>query len=125
MEVTNTTVPTRLKKYNPNWYTVAAVATALQLSVDNDIEAKALPKARCIDFRDLSKVGSVPSTSTVLIFDNKNLEAASVNTVLSANDTEDQEEFTDVAIKPRYVKEFKIKVATIKIQKALPKIFVD
>lgn len=125
MEVTNTTVPTRLKKYNPNWYTVAAVATALQLSVDNDIEAKAVPKARCIDFRDLSTAGSIPSTSTVIAFDNKNFFEASANTVLSFNGPEDQDDVTDVAIKPRYVKEFKIKVATIKIDKSLPKIFVD
>lgn len=124
MEVTNTTAPTRLTKYNYNWYTVAAVATALQMSVDNDIEAKSLTKARCIDVRDFSTVGSIPSTSTVLAFDSKNFEA-SVNTVLSANDIEDQDDFTDVAIKPRYVKQFKIKVATIKIDKSLPKIFVD
>ena len=124
MEVTNTTVPTRLKKYNYNWYTVAAVATALQISIDNDIEAKSLTKARCIDFRDFSTAGSIPPTSTALAFDNKNFEA-SVITVLSSNGIDDQDDFTDVAIKPRYVKEFKIKVATIRIDKSLPKIFVD
>ena len=39
MEVTNTTVPTRLKKYNPNWYTVAAVATAQNVNVQLVIDA--------------------------------------------------------------------------------------
>jgi hypothetical protein len=124
MELTNTTVPTRLKKYNYNWYTLAAVATALQISVDNDIEANSMTKAKCFDFRDFSTAGSIPQTSTVLVFDNKNFEA-SVNTVLSSNVIEDQDDFADVAIKPRYVKEFKIKVARIKIDKSLPKIFVD
>ena len=59
----------------------------------------------------------------MLAFDNRNFEAT-VNTVL-ATDIEEDHDFVDIAIKPKYVKEFKIKVATLKIDKSLPTIFAD
>lgn len=124
MEVPNTAIPTRLKKSNSNWYAVAAVATAFQLSVDSDVEAKAFMKTRCIDFKNFSKAGSPSSTSTVLVFDTMNYEVPA-NTVFPANDIEERDDLTDIAIKPRYVKEFKIKVARLKIDRSTPKIFVD
>ena len=124
MKVPNTAIPTRLKKSNPNWYAVAAVATALQLSADNDVEAKALMKARCIDFKNFSKAGSPSSTSTVLVEDPINYEIPA-NTILLANDIEERDDLTDLAIKPQYLKEFKIKVAKLKIDRSTPKIFVD
>jgi hypothetical protein len=121
----NTTVPTRLKKYKHNWYAVAAVATAFQLSVDNNAETKAIIKDSHIDFREPFAVGSIPSTSTVIELEYKNLFEATSNTVHSLNVTMDEDYTMDIAIKPRYVNEFKIKVAKLKIDKSLPKIFAD
>lgn len=126
MKTRNTSVPTRYKKYQYNWYAVAAVATALQMSVGFEEDISTSAESTLVNIDDIIRRGSPnPSTTAFTPFDQSDLRA-SVSTTLVTNDAEeDFDDIEDFAIKPKYVKEFKIKVGSLKIDKSLPKIFVD
>ncbi len=123
MRPRNTSIPTRYRKHQPNWYALAAVATALQLSVEfeDDICKFRLNNSVDID-EEMDRNEANHSTTTVRPFDIL-YSPLSVSTMLAENESE--EDFEDVTVKPKYVKEFKIKVGSLKIDRSAPKIFVD
>lgn len=123
--------PTRLKWYNHNLYAIAAVATALQMSMDSEAETavKAVPfgynQVICDDeVKDLIKGNSIAPVSTAMVsFNSQSVQMLS-NASTVGNEVDD-DLVSDFAVKPKYIREFKIRVGKLKLDRSLPKIFVD
>ena len=110
-------IATRLKiqKY-PSLYALAFVTTSLQVQA-NALELKEPKLLRTpVDFANRTP-------STKLLNDSFLLFSKNVDTTLEKDDLEDFD--NDILIKPNYVKEFKIKVKVLRVEKSLPKIHLD
>ena len=119
-------VQTRLQKQQRyGLYALAAVATALQLNPDfENEEIYERLEIRCLNVDDiLDRSGTQPLTITAVPFESFGI-ASNAGTILVSSDPDIEDEL-DLVVKPQYIKEFKIKVGTLKIEKSFPKVFVD
>lgn len=120
--------PTRLniQRFN-SWYALAFVTTSLQVQGKELDLADATP-FKVGDFANAVQYGAefknrMSSSETTFTSYQSDVGFGSVETVLGSENLIDSE--NDISIRPQYTKEFKIKVRALKIDKSLPKIFVD
>lgn len=120
----NLSLSTRYKKQSSNWYALAAVATALQLSIgiENEKNSEVFISnglENCITDPTCPVLGT--RIISLNYIDNK-----SITTLFTKNQNEDMliddENFT---IRSKYLKEFKIEVGSLKIDRSVNKIFLD
>jgi hypothetical protein len=122
MQTRNTSIPTQYKEHPYTWY--AVVATAIQMPVDFEEEGSELSWGPPINNHNFSEKKSItPLTTTLISFDPSNHRIPSVTTFSQAEAITDFD--GDIVIKPKYTQEFKIKVRSLKVDKSLPKIFID
>lgn len=122
MQTRNISIPTQYKEHPHTWY--AFVATALQLPVDFEEEMSELSWGPVINNHNfIEKKSITPSTTTLISFDPSSHRMPSNTTFSEVEAVTDFDD--DIVIKPKYTQEFKIKVRSIKIDKSLPKIFID
>ena len=122
MQTRNISIPTQYKKHQYTWY--AVVATALQMPADLEEEISELSWNPIIDNHNFIETEPItPSTATLISVDPTNHRVSPTTTFREVETTTDFD--SDVVIKPKYTQEFVIKVRSIKIDKSLPKMFID
>src|SRR5882672_9501364 len=113
--------PTRLKiQRYPSLYTLAFVATSLQVQ-GNETELKSQYTKLSTDFTYSPLTSIKPSGTQVSMaqFEVNNY----IDTVLWKHGFETLD--AEINIKPNYTRKFKVKVMALRIDKTLPKIFLD
>lgn len=108
------TIPTRLRIPASPFYFVALVATNLQ----------AQPITPNLNLtHPVPATNTLITSSTLLISDESMFSGRNIETTLAKSVEDDFT--TEVYIKPQYVNTFRIKAKSIKIDKSLPKVFLD
>lgn len=107
-----------------NWYVAAVISTGLQMPELPGVEPRALLGHYIPHYPDTnnSLAFSRPApTETVIPITPACNFITSVETQLTQVESDDE----DITVRPKYVKEVKMKVGSFKIDKSLPKIFID
>lgn len=110
-------VPTRLKAHTQSLYALAFVTTSLQIQPD-DLELKQYNVAATYP-----NAYGIVASSTLLQSDLPKILSRNTETTFFNQDS--VEVNNDFYIKPNYKKVFKLAVKKLKIDKSLPKIFLD
>jgi hypothetical protein len=120
-------VQTRLQKQRYGWYAVAMVSTALQFNMEREEDQYHLDQINCIrvdeDDNIFSQALNKQLAVTVLPLQAADFTSYARTTFECISEEDDS--FEDIVVKPQYINEFKIKVGSLKIEKSLPKVFVD
>ena len=121
MQTRNISISTQYKEHPYTWY--AVVATALQMPADFEEEISELSWGPVMNNHNFIEKSISPLTTTLISFDPSNHRTPSITTFSEVEAISDFD--GDIVIKPKYTQEFKLKVRSIKIDKSLPKIFID
>ncbi len=111
-------IPTCLKiqRYT-SWYALAFVTTSLQIQAQ-DLELAHSNSCKTVNTIEDINLGTL---GTLLLANNNQLVSRNVETALTLIKEADNFD-DDILIKPNYIKEFRIRVKTLKIDKSFPKI---